>query len=187
MVKRINSTLHLHRTERCRADLSELFGLRAYSTLGKLETSPPLLALQHVPSQHDDQYDLQHDDNMGSRNQDINHMHDGISTILIPLPVLSTAQLGKLTSFLESLLWESKLPSSSTSSAPEILRTKGYIEMQDGRSYILQGVTDLFELTPLAPDQQTKVDTMPGKVVFIGRGIQVELSLALKKYIGINA
>lgn len=74
----------------------------------------------------------------------------------------------------------------------EILRTKGFLRLESGREYVVQGVTDIFEMKELVPDQRRgdgkaegKGEEMGGKLVFIGRGIGPGLISAFKQYIGI--
>jgi len=177
-VRGINSTLRVHRTEKSRVELGELFGLGAYSSDVSLREDRNRFEI----TKEEDNYDhvSQHD------GESHDQVHSDISTILIPVPPLSTTQYDRLNSFLETLLWEGKLPPPSTSPAPEILRTKGYITMHDGRSFILQGVTDLFELKEL-PRDDTDSRVEGGKVVFIGRGVDAKLSMTLNKYMGLDA
>lgn len=70
----------------------------------------------------------------------------------------------------------------SSKTAPEILRTKGYITLQDGRAFVLQGVADLFELKEIdrAADHE-----MEGKIVFIGKGVGEDLNRELQEWVGI--
>ena len=176
----ITSTSQIHRTERSQVDLGKLFGLRAFSSDAGLRDD---LDGRPATIGHDEEHrEENHDDHEGGQH---NHVHFDISSILIPLPNFSSIQFDKLNSFLESLLWEGKLPPSSTLPPPEILRTKGYIKLEDGRSYILQGVTDLFELTELPRNVSWTQDERQGKLVFIGRGVDAGLSMSVRAYVGI--
>ena len=64
----------------------------------------------------------------------------------------------------------------------EVLRTKGLIRRTDGIEFVLQGVTDIFELKEVkgadkgakGPEgQEGQEGYVEGKVVFIGRGVNV--------------
>lgn len=117
----------------------------------------------------------------------------------MPLPTLTPPQYDRLSDFLEILLWQSRIPGieegnteAQEEGGVDILRCKGYIALTDGREYILQGVTDLFELKELekAPGstssltkEGTSVDD--GKVVFIGKGIGASLKAALLRHVGL--
>lgn len=173
-VRGINSTLRVHRTERSKVELGELFSLQAYAS------DTGLRGAANTDDCHEHEHDHDHDEGPHV------HIHSDIGTVLIPLPTLSTTQFERLNSFLENLLWEGKLPPPSTAPPPEILRTKGYIPLDDGRAYILQGVTDLFELKELMRPDQNEGVRRGGKVVFIGRGVDAGLSTALKAYVGVD-
>lgn len=165
-VASINSTLRVHHTVKGNVPLAELFDLRAF-------TSPAIAALE--PS-------------CGCSSADHNHTHahatgpNAVSTITVPLPILSTAQFDKLNAFLESLLWHRTLPSGGD--APDILRTKGYALLDDGSARVIQGVWDLFEIRNLDPNANDEKAPSP-KVVFIGRGVDDKLVQAVKVYIGV--
>jgi G3E family GTPase len=151
-VTSLNPTLRVHKTVQSRLPLSQLFNLRAFSS--------DRMTLPDTTHDHPTH-------------------HTGISTVLIPLPTLSKAQFEKLNMFVEGVLWKGQLPGGET--APEILRTKGYIVAEDGKEYILQGVTDIFELKKLEGDKMEKGGS--GKVVFIGKGVDEGLKTTLLDYI----
>ncbi|KAK4686446.1 hypothetical protein P7C73_g3680, partial [Tremellales sp. Uapishka_1] len=156
----INPTLKVHHTIRSRIPLSAIHDLRAFSSHSTTLASPTPTPVPASPH---------------------SHHHSAISTVLITLPSLSETQFGKLNLFLESLLWEGKLPLTS-SPAPEILRTKGLIVVGE-KEYVLQGVTDLFELKEIESDGE---NSNTGKVVFIGKGVGEELKTALLDFIGLS-
>lgn len=112
---------------------------------------------------------------------------------MIPLPTLSQDQHTKLERFLESLLWDQRIPSSVADDASkgkaglEILRTKGFCKLDDGREYVVQGVTDIFEMKEVPPSSATSANgsDMGGKLVFIGRGVGEELQTAFNTFVGI--
>jgi G3E family GTPase len=173
VVRGINPTLRVYRTTKSQIDLKELFDLRAYTA------APPLSSLSTLtvkPSCCN-----------GDKHEGHDHHHhsvhnSGITTVLIPLPTLSEQQHAQLNDFLEQLLWKGVLPRGGN--APEILRCKGYIKLQDGRELVLQGVTDLFELKEVASkNEEAQVE---GKVVFIGRRVDEGLASALQQQLAIN-
>ncbi|EIW73491.1 hypothetical protein TREMEDRAFT_59665 [Tremella mesenterica DSM 1558] len=98
----------------------------------------------------------------GRKEEETTHQHDhsihkGISTISIPIPSLSLDQMKTLNIFLEDLLWTNKL--SGYDSSPEVLRTKGLVVCQEGE-YVLQGVTDLFELKLITSNTLVEEDSL---------------------------
>jgi len=100
------------------------------------------------------------------------HLDPTISTITLPVPVLSDELVDKLDAWLRSVCWESELPLVPTASF-EIHRIKGQIALDCGRIKLLQGVREIYELTDAAdsaegPSTTTKIK---GKIVVIGRGL----------------
>lgn len=156
----INPTLRLYKTTHSITPLEGLFDLRAYTSAPL--PAPNIEAPSHV---HGDVEE---------------HKHFGqITTITIPLPPLSTQQYNSLNRFLEDTLWttsgtgESR-PADEHGVKLDILRTKGLIRLVDGREYVLQGVTDVFELKEVVKDIGDDRESV-GKVVFIGRGVGEKL------------
>jgi G3E family GTPase len=64
----------------------------------------------------------------------------------------------------------------------DISRTKGLIRLVDGREYVLQGVTDVFELKQVLSEGDKGVEE-GGKIVFIGKGVHDSLRQDLIKAI----
>ena len=97
----------------------------------------------------------------------------------IKVPPVKEEQLPKLDAWLRSILWDSKLPDSSTEPAPapseqsptfEIYRLKARLPMSNGSVKIVQGVRDVFEIKDaLNQTQQTQPELEEGKIVVIGR------------------
>ena len=199
-VKSINPTLRIHETIRGQMPLREIFNLRAYSDttaeLQFLKESAPRSNGVTNGADHAHQRDHEHDD--GTAHAHSAHLND-ISTILIPLPRLSADQWTKLNTFLETVLWEGKIPSTSgfatvpkgspNEKKMDILRCKGLLRLEDAREIVLQGVMDIFELKEVAQKSAAVSETLSddkeqgGKVVFIGRGVEV-LKPALEAFVG---
>jgi G3E family GTPase len=108
-----------------------------------------------------------------------------ISTITISIPALAPSKLETLDAWLRSVLWESHLPASTTT--PEITpnddplfeihRLKARIPFTDRSIKIVQGVREIFEImdereTVANENITSKSD---GKIVFIGRSLNLEL------------
>ncbi|KAL8682499.1 MAG: hypothetical protein Q9186_001446 [Xanthomendoza sp. 1 TL-2023] len=100
-----------------------------------------------------------------------------ISTLTLHVPLLHPSQLDKLESWLQSLLWDSILPDAigNDEKAFAIHRVKGQIPVQDGRTLIIQGVRDVFEIidNSVAEGGRSggKAVTKKGKIVLIGKGL----------------
>jgi hypothetical protein len=84
----------------------------------------------------------------------------------------------------------------------EILRTKGLIRRADGREYVLQGVTDLFEIKELhkkhphphapdgrhtEPEERAHEQHVEPKIVFIGKGVDHRLNESLHTWLNLHA
>ncbi|EGO59075.1 hypothetical protein NEUTE1DRAFT_60112 [Neurospora tetrasperma FGSC 2508] len=97
------------------------------------------------------------------------HLDKTISTLSIPLPVLTSAQVEKLDAWLRSVLWENILPGHENAAdrpAFEIHRLKGRLVLEDGSEKIVQGVREIFEIFE-GPDKSQ--GQAAGKLVLIGR------------------
>ncbi|KAF4126729.1 GTPase, G3E family [Geosmithia morbida] len=100
------------------------------------------------------------------------HLDPAISTVSIPVPRLRTDQLEQVDRWLQSVLWESKLPEEDVPSGFEIHRSKGRLVFEDGNIKMMQGVQDIFELidAPVGNDE-TSAATQEGKVILIGKHV----------------
>lgn len=105
-----------------------------------------------------------------------------ITTLSIPLPILTPVQKDKLELALQSLLWDAKLPLSQESSPKnqnlEVLRTKGLISVREKqgqesviRQHIIQGVKELYEMKVLPCGAQA--EDSASRLVLIGRGLSI--------------
>ncbi|KAL9121247.1 MAG: hypothetical protein Q9187_002193 [Circinaria calcarea] len=157
-VQGINSLATVHVTEYSRIPKLEglVLDLHAYDGIGSLETS------EKGHSHHD----------------------ESISTLSIPVPVLTDTKLLMLDVWLRELLWECNLslPSGLTipisTPKPLIHRLKGRIRLDSGAVKMVQGVREVFEITdldrgldkgPKDTPETTKDDR--GKLVLIGKGL----------------
>ncbi|KAL5332804.1 CobW/HypB/UreG, nucleotide-binding domain-containing protein [Aspergillus crustosus] len=107
------------------------------------------------------------------------HIDSSISTISLTHPPLPESKIPLVDTWLQSVLWDSILPSQSQSqytSIPtttpkfEIHRLKGILAVPDGSAKIIQAVRDVFEIRDqaLAQDEEGKREC---KIVLIGRGL----------------
>ncbi|TIA92559.1 hypothetical protein E3P99_00551 [Wallemia hederae] len=173
----INATAAVHLTTYGVLDLSQVINLNAYNSVSK-----------EVKSNSSGNHDKHNHDDNHSHSHSNTHLF-GISSVQVPLPMLTQEQYGTLDKWLRSVLWESTLPCVSTSSADmEILRSKGVVSVQ-GVVYILQGVRDMYELKA-APAEQTQTQAQTqihkGKIVIIGKNVDEALfTSSLTRFLGI--
>ena len=156
-------------------DLSQVIDLNAYNSVSKEVKSNSNSNSDHDKHTHD--HDQSHSNT---------HLF-GISSVQVPLPMLTQEQYHTLDKWLRSVLWESTLPCVSTSSADmEILRSKGVVSVQ-GVVYILQGVRDMYELKA-ARESEIQAQEQPhrGKIVIIGKSVDETLfTSSLTRFLGI--
>lgn len=163
--------MRIHHTVKSRIPLDSLFNIRAFSSDS---TDLPLLTSQQTSHDHDHPY----------HSTPKAHYND-ITTLHIPLPTLTPLQQEKVESFLQTLLWESRLPEGGSAEGLDILRTKGYFKVEGGGEYVVQGVTDIFEIKEVAANASAETQ-IAGKLVFIGRGVGQELRTAFEAFVGLS-
>ncbi|GJN87946.1 hypothetical protein Rhopal_000901-T1 [Rhodotorula paludigena] len=191
LLRTINSTALIHRTTRSSIDLAHVLDLNIYAAPGiavRGETLAPFaqpdLASSAVPSSSCT--DCADSSAPAAHAHAHPHPHpaaslnssphaNNISSVTIPLPPSVPSVTGSDSAFyklVSTLLWEGRLPGME---APlDLLRTKGYARTDDGRGWILQGVRDIFDISPVplvegAAGEEAKEITP--KVVLIGRGL----------------
>ncbi|KAL2754289.1 hypothetical protein ACRALDRAFT_1081386 [Sodiomyces alcalophilus JCM 7366] len=107
------------------------------------------------------------------------HLDPTISTVSIPVPLLSPNQEEKIDKWLRSVLWDHRAPGQDT--LLEVHRSKGRLVFEDGSQKIIQGVREIFDIID-APVQSRDTDApRQGKIILIGRwltDVDFEASLA---------
>jgi len=162
-IRRLNPTAPIHRTVRGTLDdLKMIIGLNSYASNPFRDI--PLSATTMIQEDHDHNHE---------------HLHveiGGISSMIVPLSILNSDQLKSFDRWLSTLLWEGRIPPTARPSASleeskvEILRCKGIINTVERKTFLLQGVRTLYELTelPESPAVDAK-DDASGKLALIGR------------------
>lgn len=111
------------------------------------------------------------------------------------MPVLHPYDLALLDAWLRAVLWDSHLPSTGKTvddgigsvtfrdgdevndddAGLEIHRMKGYVALADGSARVIQGVREVFEIrqVPQETDENHPTDGSAGKIVLIGRGLDL--------------
>ncbi|BGP29514.1 hypothetical protein JCM10296v2_001253 [Rhodotorula toruloides] len=180
-LRSINSTALVHRTTRSSIDLSLILDLNIYAS-----PSIPIRPETLAPFA---QSDVETSTCAGCKSGDPLHSHahptspasahaNDISSLTIPLPVLPSVENGSaFYRVVSRLIWDSQLPSPASSAdevlSLDLLRTKGFLRTQDGQSYILQGVRDIFDISPVPAATVAKEEReVKPKLVLIGRGMK---------------
>ncbi|KAF2836089.1 cobW-domain-containing protein [Patellaria atrata CBS 101060] len=123
------------------------------------------------------------------RSKGHSHIDPTISTLTLTIPVLPASSISLLDAWLRSVLWNSTFPVSSASSSPgsqstsdssqelsapfEVYRLKGRLPLDTGRTKLIQGVREVFEIVDERDSSQASRPTR-GKIVVIGRGLVEE-------------
>ncbi|KIW66533.1 hypothetical protein PV04_05858 [Phialophora macrospora] len=101
------------------------------------------------------------------------HLDPTLSTYTIPLPPFDPQKLPLLLGWLESLLWDAEDRQEGRGRKYEVHRTKGLIRCTDGTSRVVQGVREIFDLIEIPPTEDTEDTVTEGKIVFIGRNLDL--------------
>ncbi|GAA5877650.1 hypothetical protein JCM1840_004966 [Sporobolomyces johnsonii] len=200
----INSTAIIHRTTRSTLDLSLLLDLNMYATPDApihQRTLAPFAQPDPTSSCEGCADDPSHSHPHPPQATSSPHAND-ISSVTIPLPLLPEVETGVFHDLVSALIWDGHLPpllaSSSFSSAPpsernhhreateapelDLLRSKAFLRTTDGRSFILQGVRDVFAIAQVPSEASTTNSSnssgggggggeVQPKLVLIGRGL----------------
>ena len=92
------------------------------------------------------------------------HLDPSISTITMPLPPFEEQKLFMLENYLQSVLWDVE-----GDREYEVHRTKGYINVLDGKPRVVQGVREIFEMIEVEIKQDEEMQE--SKLVFIGKNL----------------
>ncbi|KAI0088717.1 cobW-domain-containing protein [Irpex rosettiformis] len=161
-IAQLNPTAIVHRTVRGQIDLKHLMGIKAYAT-GPIPTVP--VSPHH---EHSEDEECDHPDHKPAHHYELR----GISSLQITCPTLSDSSMDALDEWIRTVLWEGHLPGEETSAQGiTILRCKGMFRDESGKTHILQGVRDMYEITTLEDKAEEMGIPDEGKVVFIGKGL----------------
>lgn len=163
IVHGINPLATTHRTSQSNIDLGLVMNLNAYAS-----RIPPT----SVPetAHHHDHADGKCPD-PESHPKSTHYTIRGISSILVPVPVLPAAQVEVLDEWIRSVLWEHKLPNEEDAEGLDVLRCKGMFRTDAGEVYVLQGVREMYDLSLAESVEGSDGAGEIGKLVFIGKGL----------------
>ncbi|OCH91883.1 CobW domain-containing protein [Obba rivulosa] len=167
MIRGINPVASVYRTVRGQIGLKSILGVDAYAS--RPFTTASLSQVETFACGGDHQ-DCGHNHSHGQTHYEMR----GISSLQVDCPTLTSTQLARLDEWIRTVLWESHLPEGETTgSGLEILRCKGMFATEDGKTYILQGVRNLYEIAEVegAAVSAAGVPDL-GKVVLIGKGLE---------------
>lgn len=172
IVHGINPLATTHRTAQSNIDLGLVMNLNAYAS-----RMPP----DPVPGTHH-----RHEDvdgkclDPGSHPKSTHYTIRGVSSILVPVPVLPAGQVEVLDEWIRSVLWEHKLPSEEDAEGLDVLRCKGMFRTDADEIYVLQGVREMYDLSLAESTQDSDGAGDIGKLVFIGKGLDDRVRASLE-------
>ncbi|KAJ6264240.1 hypothetical protein Dda_0383 [Drechslerella dactyloides] len=114
----------------------------------------------------------------------MSRLDPSVSTVAFDVPTLKTGSVEIVDAWIRSLLWDERVPLDGIKSAlfhpVEIHRLKGRLTTDDGKTHIIQGVREVFEITdatnPNAPGA--------GKIVLIGKGLgEVDVKRSFERFV----
>ena len=172
IVHGINPLATTHRTTQSNIDLRLVMNLNAYTS----RVAPPSgLATQNRHSHPDGNCP-----DPASHPKSTHYTIRGVSSILIPVPVLPAAQVEVLDEWIRTVLWEHKLPNEEESEGLDVLRCKGLFRTDGGEIYVLQGVREMYDLSPAESMGDSDGAGEIGKLVFIGKGLDDRVRSSLE-------
>ena len=170
VIHRINPLATTHRTTQSNIDLKLVMGLNAYASRIP-PTSVPETRHDHVDGKCPDPE---------SHPKSTHYTIRGISSILVPVPILPAAQVEVLDEWIRSVLWEHRLPNEEDVEGLDVLRCKGMFRTDAGEVYVLQGVREMYDLSLAESMEDSDGVGDIGKLVFIGKGLDDRVRTSLE-------
>ncbi|XP_066956685.1 LOW QUALITY PROTEIN: zinc-regulated GTPase metalloprotein activator 1-like [Macrobrachium rosenbergii] len=147
LVRTVNSSAEIVKTERCRISLNKILDLHAYEKFDNMEYEQTLHNRFHCDQPHLDQV-----------------------MRIVTIEVMSSMTHDALDTLVEALLWEKSLTSSSGNSVI-IYRMKGLLSLVgEPRRVMLQAVQELYEVDPIEPWPENTPRSC--KFVLIGENLE---------------
>ena len=172
IVHGINPLATTHRTTQSSIDLGLVMNLGAYASRIPPTSTPEIY-------HHHDHVDGKCPD-PESHPRSTHYTIRGISSILVPVPVLPAAQVEILDEWIRSVLWEHKLPNEEDAEGLDVLRCKGMFRTDAGEVYVLQGVREMYDLSLTESTEDSDGAGEIGKLVFIGKGLDDRVRTSLE-------
>lgn len=163
-----NPIAPIYRTVRGQIDLKNVIGIGAYSS--KLDNAKFKITKGHVHV-HEDGNNCDHD------HSHTKVSHEGIDSLQVPCPVMTSALVQKFDEWIRASLWDGHLVDDLDHKV-EILRCKGLYITDTGEQFVLQGVRSLYEISRVEGDVDVGIPE-EGKLVFIGKGLDEDARRSL--------
>ncbi|KAJ8080785.1 hypothetical protein PM082_017620 [Marasmius tenuissimus] len=177
IIHKVNPVARIHRTVRGEIGLKHIMGISAYAANTAQARESLGEPLRHHPHLHSHDDSCEHH----SENQVTHYEMRGITSLQISCPVFNAARLEHLDEWIRSVLWERRLPGSSSSQDIQVLRCKGLFTVETGEQYVLQGVRSIYELSKVSSGEDADLGVPDiGKMVLIGKGLNDEVRKSLE-------
>ncbi|EPS37400.1 hypothetical protein H072_8879 [Dactylellina haptotyla CBS 200.50] len=129
-----------------------------------------------------DDFDV--DDSKFSRSGGVSRLDPSVSTVSFDVPVLKAGSIDIVDAWIRSLLWDERVPLDGVKSTlfhpVEIHRLKGRLRTDDGKTHMIQGVREVFEITEAGERGQGAT----GKIVLIGKGLgKVDVQRSFERFL----
>lgn len=175
MINKVNPSAPIHRTVQANIDLVHIMNIDAYAGAKQLQTD----AFQ--PHSHGDASDHHHDHTCKS--SATHYELRGISSLQFFILPLTPDQLTRLEQWIQGLLWRHDDPTvgdhEDHNSDLKVLRCKGLFVLETGEEFMLQGVQNMYEITPVETRDVVGIPDS-GKLVLIGKGLDDTLRESLE-------
>ncbi|KAG6845612.1 hypothetical protein H0H87_006665 [Tephrocybe sp. NHM501043] len=181
LIRRINPAAPIYPTIRGSVDLSRIMGILAFTAPPPLTSATPTAhSHSHTPD-NADEHEHDHDHEYEPNHYELR----GISSLQVLCPVLNQARFDALDAWIRAVLWENRLPESSTNEGTDlvVLRCKGLIATEDGTQYVLQGVRSMYDMMEVEKGDDDIGVPQVGKVVLIGKGLDESVRRSLENTI----
>ncbi|KAF3205063.1 hypothetical protein TWF191_001420 [Orbilia oligospora] len=127
------------------------------------------------------------EDSKFSKSGGVSRLDPGVSTISFDVDVLKAEAIEIVDAWIRSLLWDERVPLDGIKSTlfhpVEIHRLKGRLRTEDGKTHIIQGVREVFEITDSSEGNMEG----SGKIVLIGKGLgKVDIRGSFERFMQIR-
>ncbi|KAF8440896.1 CobW domain-containing protein [Boletus edulis BED1] len=178
MIHKVNPSAPIHRTIQANIDLVHIMNIDAYAGVKQLQND------NFKPHQLCDASDGCHDHICQS--PATHYELRGISSLQLFIPPLIPDQLTKLEHWIQELLWRHDKPTGGDykdhkdhNPSLRVLRCKGLFVLETGEEFMLQGVQNMYEMTPVEARDVVGIPDS-GKLVLIGKGLDDTLRESLE-------
>lgn len=181
-IKTINTSAIIHKTIRGELDLKHIVGIEAYAmrAMDMASASIPATPHEHV---HSGDAACDHEHETPPHHYELR----GITSLQVGCPTLSDTGLEALDEWIREVLWEGRLPGDmSRDDQLVVLRCKGMFHTTDDKLYVLQGVRNLYEISPVEEGGEELGVPDEGKLVFIGKGLDASVRASLEEVLRLD-